>query len=161
MRKIKLTPKGLEKTAIVDDEDFKVISKFKWRYHLSGGYASRNFLSEEGKQKTILMHRFIIGARPKEIVDHKNGNGLDNRKSNLRICTHAQNIQNQKLHANNTSGAKGVDWLPKKKRWRSRIQANKRGYVIGTYRTLDEAVAAYDAASRAIHGVFGRQNSNL
>ncbi len=92
MKKIKLTQ---GKFALVDDEDFERLSKFKWCF---GVYARRNFMVDN-KQVGFYMHWDIVGKPLKGmVVDHINGNELDNRRSNLRICTYSENNKNFKVH---------------------------------------------------------------
>jgi hypothetical protein len=97
------------KQAIVDDEDFELLSQFKWYAMKSGHnvYAARG----GGKRRMELLHRLILGVTDSKIeVDHINGDGLDNRRSNLRVATHADNQHNPGTPTNNTSGYKGVHW---------------------------------------------------
>ena len=82
------------KVALVDDEDYEMINKFKWFFHT--GYASTN-ITEKGRQRTIKMHRYILNAQKGFMVDHINHNTIDNRKENLRISTNQQNLFNQKI----------------------------------------------------------------
>ena len=108
MKQIPLTQ---GKFSIVDDEDFPLLSQFKWYAHLEHGYfyatraSSRDKVT--GKQKVISMSRFIMNAPKGMLVDHKNGDTLDNRRKNLRICTHAENGRNR-TKINNKHGFKGL-----------------------------------------------------
>lgn len=92
---MKLIPLSRGKCAIVDDGDYDSLSKFKWSC-CHGIYAKRA-TERNGKHRTIYMHRQILGLKHGECADHVNGNGLDNRRSNLRKCDHRQNPMNQKL----------------------------------------------------------------
>jgi len=85
-------------------------------------------------------------------VDHKNGDPLDNRRQNLRLCTHAQNQHNTGLSCVNTSGFKGVS--KRGKRWKAQIRINGKQTYLGTYDTPEEAGAAYDAAALKVQGEF-------
>jgi len=89
-------------------------------------------------------------------VDHINGDGLDNRRQNLRVVTHAQNLMNQRRSAANTSGVKGVSWYRKTSRWKAQIAVFGKKMHIGYYLTKEEAAAAYEEASKRLHGEFGR-----
>lgn len=149
---MKLIPLTKGKFAIVDDEDYDAMSRFKWHFSEAGGYARRN-----SREKNILMHRQILEVPDGKHTDHRNGDGLDNRRSNLRICNRSENLRNRKLNCNNTSGAKGVRFIGTRG-WEARIQVEKRPYLIGLYETKAEAVVAYDVASRFLHGEFGRPN---
>lgn len=93
------------------------------------------------------MHRDILGAKPGQIVDHVNGNGLDNRRANLRICTHAENMRNHR-------GSKGVDRF--RGRWRARIQFDHSSKFLGLFDTKKEAAEAYHAASLQLFRSFVR-----
>lgn len=141
---------------MVDDCDYGELSKYRWGYHKSGGYASRVINLGNRKQRTILMHRQILSVPVGVSTDHINGNGRDNQRHNLRQCSHADNLKNQKLHANNTSGIRGVDYVKSHKLWRVRIQSNGKSFSIGRFPTLEEAGDAYRFASLMLHGEFGR-----
>lgn len=139
MKKIPLTQ---GKFALIDDEDYKLISKYKWHYH--SGYAARTL-------KTIRMHRVILNAKPEEEIDHINRNTLDNRRQNLRIASKSQNAHNKGVRKDNTSGQKGVHYNKDKKLWISRIQVENKRYYIGNYKTKDEAIMAYRKAQMEYH----------
>lgn len=109
-----------------------------------------------GKRTTTLMHRLIAGAVTGDIVDHKDGNGLNNRRYNLRKATHGQNMQNSKPRSNSKSGFKGVRWDKVKAKWTSSIAHNGRRNWLGYFETADEAHDAYCKASIMLHGEFGR-----
>jgi len=159
MKSIALS-KGYE--AIVDDCDYLVLSKMKWHvvvcpYNLV--YAVRR-QKINGKIINIMMHRFILGliGNKKFQVDHINGNGLDNRRSNLRPCTDQQNKFNMKKRSDNTSGYKGVSWLPDRKRWQAQIQINKKNSRIGRFLSKVEAANAYDKRAVELFGEFAKLN---
>ncbi len=113
------------KIAVVDDEDYEYINQWKWSY-LSSGYAVRSLWSLLGS-KTILMHRIIANTPIGMDTDHINGNRLDNRKSNLRVCTHAENTRNIPMHKDNKIGYKGVQKHGKS--WRARILVNGKQII--------------------------------
>ncbi len=146
---------------IVDPEDFDEHCLHKW--HLSGyGYAARTSKPEDhtNKNRLIYMHRKILCAPPRIEVDHINGDKLDNRRSNLRLCTRAGNQYNQhKIRG--VSRFKGVSLL-KGKWWRAMIQSSPgvRLYL-GSFRTEVEAAQVYDAAALLYHGEFARTNKSL
>lgn len=94
-------------------------------------------------------------------VDHKNGNTLDCRRSNLRICTNAQNNQNKKKHRDNISGYKGVSffrWGNRSKRWKANIFAHGKHYRMGYFHTAKEAAKAYDIMALKLHGEYASLN---
>lgn len=136
--------------AIVDEADYEELSKHKWT--LKGdGYAHRG--TPRPERKWILMHRQIMQPDQAMQVDHINGNRLDNRRSNLRICTHAQNRMNQAKQSRNTSGYKGVDRY-QNKYWRVRVRTKTVGY----FKTLTEAIEAYNVAATETFGEYARLN---
>jgi len=92
-------------------------------------------------------------------VDHKDGNGLNNRKANLRLCTNSQNQANRNgTQRNNTSGFNGVTWSKHDKKWRAKIMLNKKRVHLGGYYTAAEAANAYDKAAIKLFGEFARVN---
>lgn len=152
MRKIKLT-RGKE--AIVDDDDFEYLNKFKWHYQAQGGYAFR--AKQHGARQ---MHRTIVNCPGGKFVDHINGDGLDNRKSNLRICTKAQNGMNRGRQKQNKSGFKGVVWNMRLKKWIAQIGCKgiKKTMHIGVFNSPIDAAVAYDNEAKKIHGEFAKLN---
>ncbi len=149
-------------SAQIDPEDLFIIVAHSWTAMTlkTGECEVYHYAQTKIKNKTILMHRLIADPERKQVVDHKNGDGLDNRKANLRVCSHSQNMQNKRLYRNNKSGRKGVYKVPcsagNSVRWRSEINVNKRRVRLGTYETLDAASAAYEEASKRLHGEFRR-----
>jgi hypothetical protein len=144
------------KVAIVDVADYERLSSFQWRAQFDrdtrGFYAVRG-IKENGKNKAVLMHRVILGAKPGETVDHIDRDTLDNRRANLRIVTKGQNSWNQRLlHAQNTSGFRGVCWSGT--RWLAQITVNNRLYHLGCFDTPEAAAKAYDRAARELHQGF-------
>lgn len=111
---------------------------------------------EKGTKKTIRFHRLVIGASPEQMVDHINGNSLDNRRSNLRIATAAENSRNALPRHGYSSRFKGVGWH--KGAWRARIRVNHRHICVGRFSDEVEAAFAYDIASLKYHGEYGCRN---
>ena len=156
MKQIKLTQNQI---AIVDDEDFNELSRFKW-YALRGYstfYALRYYKINE-KWLAMGMHRQIMNAQKGQQVDHKNRNGLDNRRCNLRFCDFSQNQQNKKPQRGGTSKLKGVMWCKAKNKWRSMIQLNGEKYHLGRFNTEIEAAKVYDAKAKELFGEFAGTN---
>ncbi len=160
---IKFIPLTKGQFAIVDAEDFEALNKFKWYYRpgqRKDGYAVRSIWLDwrKGKLLTFRLHREIIGAKAGELVDHINGDTLDCRKSNLRICSHAQNMKNQAKRVTNLSGYKGVTWNKRFKKFQARIGSNGKYRSLGYYMDPKEAALAYDNAAEKYHGEFARKN---
>lgn len=159
MKEIQLT-RGM--VALVDDEDYIFLAQWKWAYkdkgHRNTGYAVRGKSMPNGRYKVFAMHRVIMDALITHEIDHINGNGLDNRKENLRIATKAQNQMHKQLQRNNTSGYKGVYYSEKKGKWRSAIGYNNKGYKLGWYKTKEAAAEAYNRAAVKHHGAFAILN---
>lgn len=161
MRKIKLT-RG--KYTLVDDEDYDYLNQFNWHYCKSRqtGYAIRSAKhpSKKGKYVSIRMHTDIMKQKP---IDHINGNGLDNRKSNLRNCTNAENQRNRRTQKNKKySRFKGVTKSIKhkntKKPWYAVITFNDKRIFLGTFKKEIEAARAYNSAAKKYHEEFARLN---
>ena len=109
-------------------------------------------------RNTIFLHRIIAGAKCNEIVDHINCNKLDNRRCNLRICTVAENGRNRSKPKNNSSGYKGVSFVPKVKKWSARINIGGKDKYLGRYSEASEAAKAYDRAAIMYHGEYAHPN---
>jgi len=150
-------PHGLE--AIIDVADISIVLDWNWHVRKDKNtlYAARNKLTDvNGKRGSTLMHRAIMKARVGLEVDHINGNGLDNRRINLRTCTKSQNQCNRKVSALSITGLKGVSLYKRDATWHARISHNGKRLCLGYYKTPEEAHAAYCEASARLHGEFGR-----
>lgn len=152
MKIIKIT-KGKE--VLVDDEDFEYLNQFKW--YFNGRYALHTTGGRKNPKK-IRMHVLINKTPSGYDTDHINGNGLDNRKENLRTATHAENMMNTDKWKTNTSGYKGVHWNKSKKKWIVKFNMNKKEKYIGSFDDINIAIAAYDNAILQYRGEFGRVN---
>lgn len=152
---IKLT-KGA--VALIDREDFMWVSWFKWSLISGNGYARRGDVVD-GKRRSMYMHREIMRAQQGEYIDHINGNKLDNRKCNLRICTNSQNNFNKPKNKNNTSGYKGVFLSHNKsKPFMAQIVCNRKTIYLGYHATAEEAARRWDVEAKILHGEFARLN---
>ena len=145
------------KKAIVDDEDYEWLSQWKW-YYAHTGYAVRNSPRVLGKHYMIFMHREIMHTPQGMDTDHIDGNGLNNLRINLRVCSHSRNLQNKGVSINNVSGFKGVSWCQANKKWRARIKASGKEKYIGYFDVAESAALAYDKAARELHGEFAKLN---
>jgi len=131
------------KFTIVDDEDFDSLNQVKWWFN--GKYAVRETSRKEGHKK-IYIHRVIMKAPQGVEVDHVNHDTLDNRKENLRLCTHQQNAWNISLPKHNTSGVMGVSWQKNRHKWQAGIKVNNKRIHLGSFTTIDSAAIAYEKA---------------
>lgn len=153
----KTIPLTQGQAAIVDDDIYESLSRFNWyAYFDRKTYYARRHSPITGK--IIQMHREIMGASDGTIIDHLNGNGLDNRRENLRFCTQSENQRNRGADVDNTSGYKGVTWHKVKKKWMAQIKVNKKNTYLGLYSDPAEAARAYDAAAIELHGEFACLN---
>lgn len=145
---------------LYDAEDADIVESAGWLLCRSGEifYVRRRAYSPQGAQIGYEhLHRMIANCPEGYFVDHINGNGLDNRRSNLRICTHAENMRNRRIHRNNKSGYKGVYFDPSRGgRWRAQIRAKGKKHCLGSFDSPESAYKAYLAASKALHGSFAR-----
>lgn len=167
MKVLTLSKPGV--VALVDDDDYKEVSKHKWSFSWKGNktlryyarrmewipgvpnpktgkhYQYRNRRGElcerKGHYKNIMLHRQIMNAPKGMDVDHIDGDGLNNQKSNLRICTRSENNMNAKLRYNSKSGLKGVSWDTRTAKWRVTITLNGKTEDFGRYADINDALA--------------------
>ena len=148
-------------TVLIDEDDLERVSSIRWRVNHKGiekhnlAYFQGN-IHMNGKYTTIRLHRYIMGCATGDgkIVDHINGNTLDNRKQNLRICTVSENSMNKKVRCDSVSGIKGVAFRHNK--WLATIVAEGKPLHLGYFMTKEEAIEAYAEASKKYHKEFGR-----
>lgn len=148
MKTIKLTQ---GKNSMVDDEDFEILSAFKWHAHRAG-----ELWYADNRHVGMTMHRYLMGPSKGIFVDHIDGNGLNNQKSNLRLASHAENMRNRKMAKNNTSGFKGVSWDNKMRKWKAQIRINSVRIYLGIFISRKEADVVYKQAALKYHGEFTR-----
>ena len=148
------------KVAIVDDADFEFLNQFKWHALKLAGkfYVGRKLTVSKCKRNQIFMHRFIMKPDKGMVIDHLDGNPLNNQKNNLRICTHSENMRNCKISINNTSGFKGVSFVKKNNTYKSAIKLNKKTIYLGYYIDPIDAAKAYNDAALKYHGEFANLN---
>ena len=159
---MKTIPLTHGKVALVDSQDYNWLSQFKWRAQKSGKrsdsfYAVRNMTIEK-RRTTIQMHRQIMDPPHGLEIDHKNNNGLDNRRCNLRFCTRSQNMANSRGHRRRRSSFKGVSFHKEYKKWRAIITQNKKNQHLGFFRSQVRAAKAYDDKAKELFGQFARPN---
>lgn len=147
--------KGLE--AIIDACDVGLVGGSNWYAHaqVHTAYARREDCSGR-KRRTMYMHRVILGVKDGIEVDHIDGNGLNNRRGNLREASRSQNNQNRATYKNSTSGVKGVNFHKKSGKWHARVHANGKCFSLGLFSSANDAHAAYCKAKAELHSAFGR-----
>lgn len=164
MKKIKLTQ---GQYALVDDIDYPVLSKYKWyalkRYNNSYGgfYAVRNIpdITKNNRQTQQKMHRFIfnLSSRKKE-VDHIDGDGLNNKRKNLRVCSRIENIMNSRIRGDNTTGLKNVTFYKPYNKYAVKLTVNGVRKFLGYFSDKKEAVQKYNFEVVKEHGEFALLN---
>ena len=153
MKRIPLTQ---GKDALVDDKDFGVLNQYNWytRKHRNTFYAQRKTKRINGKNEIILMHAQIIKTPKGMATDHRDNDGLNNQRKNLRVCSNAENLMNRGKPSNNTSGYKGVSFYKPTKKWRAYISKNGKIISLGHHTSKQDASEAYIKACKKYHGEF-------
>lgn len=161
MKQIPLTQ---NQVTFVDEKDFEFINKFKWRASKAQSSLGKFYVTKKTPRinvkvgKTIYMHRVLMNAKKGQIIDHKDGNGLNNQRSNLRFATAANNARNMAISKRNKTGFKGISWKKDMKKWQVRISFNYKDICIGSFSDKIEAARAYNIAAIKYHGEFARLN---
>lgn len=154
----KLIPLTKGYFAIVDDDDYEKLNCHKW-YAKSIRHSHIVYASRDIGSIHEMMHRVIMGNPDGVSIDHINGNSIDNRKENLRICTHSQNLSNRsKMNTKNTSGYKGVGWSKNARKWSASITHNYKKIHLGYFFDIIDAAKARDVAALKYHGEFASLN---
>ena len=143
--------------ALIDAEDFEKVEPYNWYYNHSSPRLEYAFGRKKNSSVSkIPMHRLILDFPEDKSIDHINGNGLDNRKENLRICSHKMNMANQRVRSNNKSGFKGVHKQGEK--WVASICSNYKINYLGIFNTPEEAASVYNNKAKELFGEFARIN---
>ena len=158
-------PLSRDRVVVVDDIDADLAAHY-WslkRYKSRPEYAYRRIGNSRTKCTTIYMHR-VIAARmglniDDRVVDHIDGNGLNNQRSNLRVASHSQSMCNTKLRTDSASGYRGVSLCRRTGRWTAWIEFQHKKHWLGRHATPELAANAYRAAARRLHGEFQRTST--
>ncbi|GAA2696364.1 AP2 domain-containing protein [Actinoplanes palleronii] len=147
--------------ALVDDADLPLVTAPGLRWHLTPASKDKNYVGrrwrEDGRYRKQRLHSFLTGW---SLVDHINGDGMDNRRANLRPATHSQNNCNKGSMRTASSQHKGVSLISRRKSrpWLAQIKKDRRYFYLGYFDSQDDAARAYDAAARELHGEFAHLN---
>lgn len=147
--------------ALIDDDDAELAAAYKWRPWRSARNrrvypVGKRFV--DGQQEIVQMHRLILPSAPDVQVDHINGDGLDNRRSNLRRCTQSENLWNQPAKANSKTGLRGVYYRDDIGKYHGSVTVNRKRHWTGWYLTAREAAMARDRLAVQLHGEFAYLN---
>jgi len=150
----------------IDGEDFDKIKEYTWGVNYNKNadsfYIKTNKRLDINKRTVILLHRLIMNYPKNMVIDHINGNTLDNRKENLRVCTIGENSCNCKKYSNGKlSKFKGVSFDKNVKKYKAYIKKNRKYIHLGYFMTEKEASEAYDVASKKYHGEYSKTNYKL
>lgn len=149
------------KVARIDADDWPRVSRYRWHAVLSRGYtwyARRRCRLPGGRRGTHCLHQFVLGLPPGSMVDHIDGDGLNNTRANLRPATPAQNKANSRRYRTNVSGYKGVAKRTGYNRWQAAITQGGKRHFLGWYPNPEDAARAYDRKARELFGPFAHCN---
>lgn len=141
-------------TFTIDASDYNLVRQYCWRRNREG-----YFIAQDENGRTIRLHRLVMGVEDDRLVDHINHDLSLNIKSNLRIVTKSENMQNSVRAVNNTSGRKGVSWANRERKWVASIKIHGKQLSLGYYDSFDDAVAARKAAEEKYFGEYSYDNS--
>lgn len=146
-------------TVFFDEQDSELILRHKWCITKADcGYYAQTAIVIDGKQRRVEMHRLIMGSQPGKLIDHKDRNGLNNRRSNLRFCTPSQNRCNTRGKINSRTGYKGVFTAAQTKNFRAQIRMAGKTIHGGMFKTPAEAAARYNELALQYFGEFACLN---
>lgn len=163
------TYEGLETTrmtltqgqsTLIDDADVDLVSQHRWYAAKTrrGWRVTTNTKNSEGKQRNLLLHRFLMEPEKGLVVDHLNHDALDNRRSNMRVCTYSQNAMNQRSARKSSSKYLGVSWDKGAKKWKASILIQGKKKNLGRFKEEDDAARAFDTAARLHFGEYANPN---
>ena len=148
---------GPRYAAVVDDDDLTIVSSFRWHAQACKNGTVYAYTFSGPERRKIYMHRLIMGALDDQSVDHINHQGLDNTRSNLRVCNNTENMRNM-ITSRGTSKYKGVSWFRRDSRWRAYIVIDGRQKHLGYFQSEVDAAEAYNKAASIVFGVFAYLN---
>lgn len=146
--------------AEVDDADEAMVGGYSWHLHVTptGKMYARTTIRVHGKKKWLWMHRLILGLPHGKITDHRDGNGLNNERSNLRESTYVNNARSMRARPH-SSKYKGVTWRKRDQKWYAQIElTGRRSVFLGSFSSQTEAAMAYDAAAKKHFGEHALTN---
>lgn len=151
MKTIQLTQ---GQVTIVDDDDFESVSKYKWyaQRRRNTFYAVRHIKSGD-KYINLQLHRFLMNPKTGMCVDHRDCNGLNNQRMNLRVCTHAENTRNLRHKRKNAAKYRGI-YMSSSGKYIAKVRFNYKQYNSRSFPTSDEAITAHREMIRSLHGEF-------
>lgn len=141
-------------TVVIDGVEIRVDAIDVWIFGETNWVVTQSGHLRQTSGRRLEIQRVLMGDPKGMHVDHVDGDPMNNVRSNLRLCTHAENMRNRKIHSNNKSGYKGVYFGDTS--WRAQIRADGKTYRLGRYKTAEEAHAAYQKAASELHGEFAR-----
>lgn len=148
--------------ALVDDEDYEWLMQWKWYANKSNGkWYAITYTKVGGDKETgecVKMHRMILNAPKGVLVDHKNGDGLDNRRHNIRTCTYSNNAMNKRASKSNKTGYKGVFWNKQHQKYCAQIYINGKSKRFAYSDSPEVSALAYDKMAKKIFGEFAKLN---
>jgi len=141
---------------LVDNKDFDEVNKYQWSAHHVRDkiYATTSQING----KMTYLHRWLMSTPKGLYTDHKNGNTLDNRRDNLRVCTNSQNLLNKGKVSSNTSGFRGVDFIKRLGKYRARVRIGGKEKHLGVYANMEDAIKITKKAIIKNHGEFANIN---
>jgi hypothetical protein len=143
---------------LIDDEDYNKIKNYKWHIRYCNE-SNRYDIYAYKYNKAFRLYRIIMKENNSKIeIDHINHNTLDNQKCNLRKCTHQENIFNQRINKNNTSGYRGVSWNKYHKKWDANIKLNYKKIYLGHFKNKEDAKEKYNQKAIELFGEFAYLN---
>ncbi len=152
------TPKYPNTLAQVDDSDYDWLNQWKWT---ATACTERIYVRRVVGGKMLSMHRFIMNPPKDMVVDHIDGNTMNNQRGNLRVCGQVQNLWNQRRHVSESSKYKGVSFHKTKNKFQSRISVNGKLIHLGTFGSEIDAAMAHDEAAKKYHGEFAVLNASF